>query len=245
MSIDNPPIYTGITYNSQFFPQDLYLKKTGDTATGLEIFAAGISSNTITSTTPSNAVNLYTTSTGAVTLGGATSQLSILNAQLTLNVVTLSQQTTSLASWNGVSSNIGLPSAGTSIQCLGYAITPTLGAIAFYPQANAPIVISVPALCNVQATFQFTFSSINTTGRIRVGVSTSSAAGDWLYVSNGNLNNNIFSNHVGTLAAADSPLVYSINFTAELTGNLYLKYEIQAGAYTGSLITNYQVTRLG
>ena len=245
MSIENSPIYTGITYNSQFFPQDLYLKKTGDTATGLEIFNAGISSNTITSTTPSSAVNLYTTSTGAVTLGGATSQLSIVNAQLTFNTVNLSQQTTSLASWNGVSSNIGPPNVGSSIQCLGYAITPTLGAIAFYPQANAPIVISVPAVYNVQATFQFTFSSINTTGRIRCGVSTSSATGDWLYGSNGNFNNNIFSNHVGTISSADSPIVYSVNFTASLTGNLYLKYEIQAGSYTGSLITNYQVTRVG
>jgi len=248
MGTYNPPNYyfSGIGFNPVFYQSNaLYLKRTGDTSTGLQIFSAGASTNTITSTTPSSAVNLYTASTGAVTLGGATNQLSIVNAYLTLNTVNLSQQTTSLASWNGVSSNIGLPSVGTSIQCLGYAITPTHGAIMFYPQASAPIVISVPALCNVQATFQFTFSSINSTGRIRVGVSTSSATGDWLYASNGNLNNNIFSNHIGTISSADSPLVYSVNFTAYLSGNLYLKYEIQAGAYTGSLIVNYMVTRVG
>ena len=252
MGTYSPPSYyfSGIGFNPAFYQSStltnaLYLKRTGDTSTGLQIFSAGASTNTLTSTIPSSTVNLYTTSTGYVTLGGATNLLSIVNAQLTLNTVNLSQQTTSLASWNGVSSNIGLPSVASSIQCLGYAITPTLGAIAFYPQANAPIVISVPAVYNVQATFQFTFSSINTTGRIRCGVSTSSATGDWLYGSNGNFNNNIFSNHVGSISSGDSPIVYSVNFTASLTGNLYLKYEIQAGSYTGSLIVNYQITRVG
>jgi hypothetical protein len=58
MSIDNPPLYSGITFNSQFFIQDegftqaqanaLYLKKTTpDTASALETFTAGIKTNGI------------------------------------------------------------------------------------------------------------------------------------------------------------------------------------------------------
>jgi hypothetical protein len=62
MAIDTPPIYSGITYNSAFFPDNsvtglnqaqanaLYLRKTiPDTATALETFQAGIKSDTIAS----------------------------------------------------------------------------------------------------------------------------------------------------------------------------------------------------
>jgi hypothetical protein len=58
MSIDDPPLYSNITYNSLFFPQDvgftqaqanlLYLKKTTpDTATANETFQAGLKTNSI------------------------------------------------------------------------------------------------------------------------------------------------------------------------------------------------------
>jgi hypothetical protein len=64
MSIDTPPIYSNVTYNSQFFPDNsktglneseanaLYLRKTfPDTAVALETFNGGIKVNTLDPTT--------------------------------------------------------------------------------------------------------------------------------------------------------------------------------------------------
>jgi hypothetical protein len=77
MSIDNPPIYIGITYNSQFFVEEtgglseaqanaLYLRKTfPDTATALETFNSGVKTDSISSISTNG--NLFN-DTGAGTL---------------------------------------------------------------------------------------------------------------------------------------------------------------------------------
>lgn len=77
MSIDNPPIYSGITYNSAFFVEDtgglsqaqanaLYLRKTvPDTATAEETFSGGIKTDTIKPRT-TGGTNLFNDATGNV-----------------------------------------------------------------------------------------------------------------------------------------------------------------------------------
>jgi hypothetical protein len=75
------------------------------------------------------------------------------------------------------------------------------------------------------------------------GVTTNLATGDWLYATNGNFVGNIEKTHVGTVSGADLPLVFTLNFNAVCSGYLYFKYFI--GSLTGSLLMNYQITRLG
>jgi hypothetical protein len=71
MAIDTPPIYSGITYNSLFFPDNLttglneaqanalYLRKTfPDTATALETFNSGIKVNAIDPTTTGGTIQI-------------------------------------------------------------------------------------------------------------------------------------------------------------------------------------------
>lgn len=77
MSIDNPPLYSGIQYNSAFFVEDtgglsqaqanaLYLRKTvPDTATSEETFSGGIKTDTIKPRTTSGC-NLFNDATGNV-----------------------------------------------------------------------------------------------------------------------------------------------------------------------------------
>lgn len=77
MAIDNPPIYSGLIYNSAFFVEDtgglsqaqanaLYLRKTvPDTATAEETFNSGIKTDTIKPRTTSGC-NLFNDATGNV-----------------------------------------------------------------------------------------------------------------------------------------------------------------------------------
>jgi hypothetical protein len=133
---------------------------------------------------------------------------------------------------------------GNSWTLYGFNISPVLNTIAFYPQANTPIGLYL-GFYNIQATFQLTGTAINSTGRLAFGVTTNSATGDWLYATNGNFVGNIEKTHVGTISGADLPLVFTLNFNAYYSGYLYFKYFIQAGSLTGSLLMNYQITRLG
>jgi hypothetical protein len=129
---------------------------------------------------------------------------------------------------------------GNSYKLFGYDITPTLNAIAFYPAVNTPIGLYL-GFYNIQATFQLTGTA--STGRMAFGVTTNSATGDWLYATNGNFVGNIEKTHIGTISGADLPLVFTLNFNAVCSGYLYFKYFIQS--LTGSLLMNYQITRLG
>lgn len=216
----NPPTYyfTGIGFNPAFYQTSttlslnqtnaLYLKKTGSTSTGLQMFNAGILSTSIVSDRNDDA-------------------------------------SVDLSSW--ILKDVlyqDMTHVGNSYQLFGYNITPTLNAIAFYPQVNTPIGI-FQGFYNIQATFQLTGTAINSTGKMAFGITSNSATGDWLYDTNGNLNNNIVKTHVGTMSGADLPLVFTINFTAYYAGYLYFKYYIQAGSITGSLLVNYYITRLG
>jgi hypothetical protein len=96
MSIDDPPLYSGIQYNSAFFVEDtgglseaqansLYLRKTvTDTATALETFNSGVATASVTSTSSSTNMtigsNLAPTqtltlgSTGTITVNNGTLQ---------------------------------------------------------------------------------------------------------------------------------------------------------------------------
>ena len=85
MSIQNPPLYSGITYNSAFFAEDgggiteaqanaLYLRKTvTDTATALETFNNGIASASVNSTSSSTNMTIGSNlaATQTLTLGSA------------------------------------------------------------------------------------------------------------------------------------------------------------------------------
>jgi hypothetical protein len=111
MSIDNPPIYSGITYNSQFFDDNtggltqaqanaLYLRKTvTDTATALETFNSGVATASINSTSSATNMtigsNLAPTttltlgSTGTITTNNGTLQsqsLSAVNSATNMNI---------------------------------------------------------------------------------------------------------------------------------------------------------------
>lgn len=72
----------------------------------------------------------------------------------------------------------------------------------------------------------------------------SSATGDFDYATNGNFNNNIYKTRTGTLANADFPLVYSVNFIAQYSGFLYFKYQLQFGVALGTVVVNYMVTKI-
>ena len=220
MSIENPPIYTGITYNSQFFVQDtgfnqaladtLYISKTvASSAAGVITFNNSISA-------PSFIRNneFYTT--------------------------------TDLTSWNNYFNLYNIPTIGSSQQVIGYGVAPVVNTITFYPDINTPIALSGGALYNIQATFIFNLNSISgTNGRIAIAVTSNSATGDFDYATNGNFNNNIYKTRTGTLANADFPLVYSVNFTAQYSGFLYFKYQLQFAAALGTVVVNYMVTRVG
>ena len=85
MSIDNPPLYSGITYNSAFFLEDtgglseaqanaLYLRKTvTDTATALETFNSGVATASVVSTSSSTNMTIGSNlaATQTLTLGSA------------------------------------------------------------------------------------------------------------------------------------------------------------------------------
>jgi hypothetical protein len=85
MAIDNPPLYSGITYNSAFFVEDtgglseaqanaLYLRKTfADTATALETFNSGVATASVNSTSSSTNMTIGSNlaATQTLTLGSA------------------------------------------------------------------------------------------------------------------------------------------------------------------------------
>jgi len=154
--------------------------------------------------------------------------------------------TTDFTSWNNYFNLYNIPTIGSSQQVMGYGVAPVVNTITFYPQANAPIALSGGALYNIQATFIFNLNSISgTNGRIAIAVTSNSAIGDFDYATNGNFNNNIYKTRTGTLANADFPLVYSVNFTAQYSGFLYFKYQIQFAVALGTVVVNYMVTRVG
>jgi len=154
--------------------------------------------------------------------------------------------TTDLASWNNYFNLYNILTVGSSQQVLGYGVTPVVNTITFYPQASSPIALSGGALYNIQATFIFNLSSITgTNGRIAIAVTSNSATGDFDYATNGNFNNNIYKTRTGTLVNADFPLVYSVNFTAQYSGYLYFKYQLQFTSASGTVVVNYMVTRVG
>jgi hypothetical protein len=90
MSIDNPPIYSGITYNSQFFAEDtgglsetqanaLYLRKTfPDTATALETFNSGIQTNAVSPLT-GGSLSLGTTNNLVLNVGTGTRSTAVVH----------------------------------------------------------------------------------------------------------------------------------------------------------------------
>jgi len=85
MSIDDPPLYSGIQYNSAFFVEDtgglseaqanaLYLRKTvTDTATALETFNSGVATASVVSTSSSTNMTIGSNlaATQTLTLGSA------------------------------------------------------------------------------------------------------------------------------------------------------------------------------
>jgi len=157
-----------------------------------------------------------------------------------------SYTTTDLTSWNNYYFLSNIPTVGSSQQVLGYGVTPVVGSvITFYPDVNSPIALTA-GFYNIQATFIFNLNSITgTNGRIAIAVTSNSATGDFDYATNGNFNNNIYKTRTGTLANADFPLVYSINFNASYSGFLYFKYQLQFTTALGTVVVNYMVTRIG
>ena len=130
---------------------------------------------------------------------------------------------------------------GNNYKIYGYDLTPTLNAIDFYPAVNTPIGLFL-GFYNIQVTFKLT-GTIHNTGIMAFGVTTNSASGDRLYDTNGNFVNNIIKTQIPSVASL--PLVYTINFNTVYSGYLYFKYYIQASSFTGSLVMNYQITKLG
>ena len=214
------PYFYGITYDKAFFNQ---------TSSGLTQAQANATYLKKSSADTATAIETFSAGIGTT---------SIIADRGTFT-------STDLRSWNSYSFSINTSLVGGAYQVIGYGITPTVGSISFYPQANTPIIL-YSGFYNIQATFQFNLSAINgTSGRIAVGVTSNSASGDWDYATNGNFNNNIYKTHLGTLANADFPLVYSINFNAAYGGYLYFKYYIQLASASGSVVVNYMITRLG
>ena len=90
MAIDNPPIYSGITFNSQFFVEEtgglseaqanaLYLRKTfPDTATALETFNSGIQTNAVSPLT-GGSLALGTTNDLVLNVGTGTRSTAIIH----------------------------------------------------------------------------------------------------------------------------------------------------------------------
>ena len=91
MTSELPPTYyfTDINYNSSFYGSDdtanltealansLYLRKTvPDTATAVETFSSGITTNTINSVLPSDLVELIPNGTGILNIGASSSRTS-------------------------------------------------------------------------------------------------------------------------------------------------------------------------
>jgi hypothetical protein len=153
---------------------------------------------------------------------------------------------TDLTSWNNYFFVNDIPTIGSSHQVLGYGVAPVVGSVTtFYPQANEPIAL-LGGFYNIQATFIFNLNSITgTNGRIAIAVTDNNAAGDFDPATNGNFNNNIYKTRTGTLANADFPLVYSVNFNANYSGYLYFKYQLQFASASGTVIVNYMITRIG
>ena len=130
---------------------------------------------------------------------------------------------------------------GNNFKLYGYDLTPTLNAIDFYPAVNTPIGLFL-GFYNIQVTFQLT-GTITGAGIMAFAVTTDSASGSWLCDTNGNFLNNIIKTQIPSVASL--PLVYNINFNTVYSGYLYFKYYIQASSFTGSLVMNYSITKIG
>jgi hypothetical protein len=263
MSIQNPPIYTGITYNSQFFVQDtgglseaqanaLYLKKTvNDTSIGKPTFTNGLLSNDYDILDPTDRFYVGQNSTNQTYVQIANDQCNSTELfNVTMNRMEVHGQRqlgVNLTNWN-IYSVFNPTFVNEYQEIIGFSITPTLNANDFYPASGYPIIVANTGLYNFKASFQLTGTAISgTTGIIAFGVTTSSSAGTgWLYANNGNLTGSIVRNHVQNLNLADLPINYNIDFNFVANGSPhYFKYYIQAGSITGgSLIVSYFITKL-
>lgn len=138
-------------------------------------------------------------------------------------------------------------SIGNFYQLNGYSITPvTTTGIKYYPAASTPIQFP-GAVYNIQATIVLSATAFTGGGRFSFGVTTNPSATSWLPSSNGGYVGNLTRIHLPTsISAADLPIILSVNFNCEQTGgNLYFIYEIQGTLTTGSLIVNFNATRIG
>ena len=167
MSIDNPPLYSGITYNSAFFAEDtgglseaqanaLYLRKTvTDTATALETFNNGIASASVNST--SSATNM--------TIGGnlAATQTLTLGSAGTVTVNNGTLQSQSLAPVAPASNLIigATSTAGINIGNAGVSTTNLYGTV----QAGTINTFTTTGTLNLGSTL--------TTGILNLGTATS------------------------------------------------------------------------
>jgi hypothetical protein len=127
MAIDNPPLYSGITYNSAFFVEDtgglsqaqanaLYLRKTfPDTATALETFNSGVATASVSSTSSSTNMTIGSNLAPSQTLTlGSTGTTTINNGTLQSQTIVAVTPASNMTIGATSSAGINIGNAGVS-----------------------------------------------------------------------------------------------------------------------------------
>jgi hypothetical protein len=151
-----------------------------------------------------------------------------------------------LAEWNAFSPYYeNFVSVGSFYELNGFAITPvTTAGIKYYPNSTSGINVLTAGMYNITATIVLSATNITGAGTFSFGVTSNSAATNWLPSSNGNFIGSLTRTDLPSITASNLPIVLSVNFNSFQNGaGLYFIYEIQGTITAGSLTVNYSILR--